>query len=95
MKKDKWLKIRTDSETLERQARFAGELGYASVSAFVTMSTLERNPNPNRNEYIEWDVVERGLPAEGIKICREPVPMGMESPVILYPGDVSYKRYAN
>ncbi len=44
--------------------------------------------------YPGWDVIERNRRDGGIKISKDPAPLGRKSPTVLYSEDKEYKNYA-
>jgi len=92
MKKDKFITIRVSEEELARLNVLAGR---EKVGAFLLGLAfhVKRNAQGSALAYPGWSVDERYRRDGGIKISRNPTPVGMRSPVILYPEDSAYKDF--
>jgi hypothetical protein len=90
-KRDKYLSMRVTEEELARVAVLAGEEKIPSFVLGVVFNV--KRARGSDKAYPGWEVVERNRRDRGIKIARDPAPLGMQSPIILYPEDDAYGQF--
>ena len=69
--------------------------GENTLTEFLLGLAFHSKPKKgNDTSYPGWDVIERNRRDGGIKISKDPAPLGRKSPVVIYPEDKEYKNYA-
>lgn len=92
MSKTNFVSFRVTDEEMERIESLAGQMTPAAFCAEAAFSKIRVRGDDT--QYPGWEILERGRRDKGIKIGRSPAPLGMKSPVILYPEDKEYRRFS-